>query len=64
MAILATIYQGQERWKEAEALELRVIGLKQKKLDRKHCETVNMMADLVVSYHQQARWAETGQLVL
>ncbi|KAF6240779.1 hypothetical protein HO173_001452 [Letharia columbiana] len=64
MANLATIYQGQKRWKEAEKLALRVIELRQNALGPEHPDTVNTQAELVVSYSHQRRWAEAEQLQL
>ncbi|KAK0459053.1 hypothetical protein IW261DRAFT_1540773 [Armillaria novae-zelandiae] len=80
MANLASTYQNQGRWKEAEELQLQVLELRKKKeaeelelqvlelrntvLGEEHPDTLKAMANLAFMYQNQGRWKEAEELQL
>ena len=59
---LARTYSDQERWNEAEDLELQVIDISKKLLGPEHPDTILSMGDLASTYSYQGRWNEAEQL--
>ena len=64
MANLATAYLNQERWKEAEELELPVMEVRQRVLGEEHPSTLTIMANLAVTYWARGRHQEAQELAL
>jgi hypothetical protein len=55
MANLASTYQNQGRWNEAEQLELEVMESRKKKLGPEHPDTLTSMANLAFTWKSQGR---------
>ena len=64
MANLASTYQNQGRWNEAEQLAVQVMDMSKKLLGAEHPDTLKSMANLAGTYHNQGRWNEAEQLRL
>ena len=62
MANLASTYQKQGRWNEAEQLFVQVIDITKKVLGAEHPDTLTSMANLASTYRNQGRWNEAEQL--
>ena len=62
MANLASTYQNQGRWKEAEDLEVQVMETMKRVLGQEHPSTLTSMANLASTYRNQGRWKEAEDL--
>ncbi|KAF2716731.1 hypothetical protein K431DRAFT_189759, partial [Polychaeton citri CBS 116435] len=62
MANLASDYQNQVRWTEAEELEVKVIETSKAALGEEHEFTLTCMTNLAFTYRNQRRWEEAEQL--
>ncbi|KAI9715684.1 MAG: hypothetical protein M1812_005836 [Candelaria pacifica] len=62
MAYLASTYQNQGRWKEAENLEVQVMNTSKRVLGDEHPDTLSSMANLAITYWNQGRWKEAEDL--
>ena len=62
MANLASTYQSQGRWNEAEQLEVQVMDIAKKLLDAEHPDILSSMANLANTYWSQGRWNGAEQL--
>jgi Tetratricopeptide repeat len=62
MANLASTYQNQGRWNEAEQPQLQVIDTRKKLLGAEHPKTLTSMSNLASTYGKQGRWNEVEQL--
>jgi hypothetical protein len=62
MGNLASTYQNQGRWNEAEKLEVQVMDMRKKLLGAEHPHTLTSMANLASTYRNQGRWNEAGKL--
>ena len=62
MCTLASIYHVQDRWKEAEELQVQVIKINQMNLGDDHSNTLASMHDLALTYRSQGRWEEAKKL--
>jgi hypothetical protein len=62
MANLATTYRKQDRWEEAEQLEMQVMEIRKTKLGVDHPSTLTSMTNLASTYRKQGRWEEAEQL--
>ncbi|MCJ1441536.1 MAG: hypothetical protein MMC23_002025 [Stictis urceolatum] len=62
MANLASTYQSQGRWKEAEELEVQVMETRKRVLSDEHPDTLTSMANLASTYWNQGRWKEAEEL--
>ena len=62
MANLATTYQKQGRWNEAEKLFVQVMDMRKKLLGAEHPDTISSMANLARTYQKQRRWNEAEKL--
>ena len=64
MANLAGIYWNQERWDEAEQLQIQVMEMRKKLYGAEHPQTLSIMANLASTYMNQGRWNEAMRLKL
>lgn len=64
LAWLASVYQNQGRWKEAEELGLQVVEASKRVLGNEHPDTLTAMANLASTFWNQGRWKETEELEL
>ena len=55
-------YFQQNRWKEAEELQIKMLDLQRKILGEKHTGTLETIARLASTYRQQCRWEEAEEL--
>ena len=62
MANLASTYNYQKRWSEAEDLNVRVMDTRKKVLGEKHPDTLTSMENLIVTYRKQKRIDEAKKL--
>nr|POF17809.1 vegetative incompatibility protein het-e-1 [Quercus suber] len=62
IATVASIYQNQGRWEEAEQLEVKLVETAREKLGPDHLLTLTGMANLAATYWNQGRWGEAEQL--
>ena len=62
MGDLAWIYRDQERLKEAEGIQMRVMETRKRVLGEEHPDTLISMGDLALIYRGQERWAEAEEL--
>jgi hypothetical protein len=62
MAIVASTYRNQGRWKEAEELEVQVMETRKRVLREEHPDTLTSMANLASTYRNQGRWKEAEEL--
>jgi hypothetical protein len=60
---VATTYQAQGRWEEAEQLEIDVINASRTKLGTEHPFTLTTMASLGVTYGNLGKWEEALSLL-
>ncbi|KAJ5737117.1 uncharacterized protein N7483_002242 [Penicillium malachiteum] len=51
-------------WREAEQLEMQVMGTRKTKLGVDHPDTLSSMANLALTYIDQGRWEEAEQLLV
>ena len=49
-------------WKNAQELEIKVMGMRKKLLGAEHPDTLLSMGNLAVTYRNQGRWSEAEQL--
>ena len=59
---IALVYTEQGKWKEAEALEVLVMGKKKCLLGEEHPSTLTSMANLASTYRNQGKWKEAEAL--
>ena len=64
MTNLASTYQIQGRWNEAEELFVQVIDMRKRLLGAEHPHTLTSMANLASMYQNQGRWNEAEKLDL
>jgi hypothetical protein len=62
MGNLASTYYNQERWNEAEQLQIQVMDMTKKLLGAEHPDTSRSMRHLADTYRVQGRWNEAEQL--
>jgi hypothetical protein len=62
IANLASTYRKQERWKEAEELEVKVMKVSSRVVGEEHPDTLTAMANLASTYKKQGRWKEAEEL--
>ncbi|KAK4119091.1 hypothetical protein N657DRAFT_650498 [Parathielavia appendiculata] len=62
MANLASTYQNQGRWKEAESLEVQVMETSKRVLGEEHPDTLTSMANLAHTWKSQARLGDALSL--
>ncbi len=62
MGNLASIYQNQGRWEEAEELEVQVIERRKRVLGVENPDTLTSMECLASTYRDQGRWKEAEEL--
>ncbi|EMD63677.1 hypothetical protein COCSADRAFT_118835, partial [Bipolaris sorokiniana ND90Pr] len=62
MANLASTYWNQGRWKEAEELQAKELGICSRVLGDEHPNTLTSMANLASTYRNQGRWKEAEEL--
>jgi tetratricopeptide (TPR) repeat protein len=60
---LASTYENQGRWKEAEELEVQVVEMRKRVLGAEHPNTLQVMSNLAVKYRRQGRWEEAVELM-
>jgi hypothetical protein len=63
MANLASTYRNQRRWKEAEELEVRVMGMFKRVLSEEHRDTLTSMNNLAITWNGQSRDEEVIMLI-
>jgi hypothetical protein len=63
MANLASTYSDQERWKEAEELEVHVMEIKNRVLGEEHPDTLVSMANLAFTLKSQSRNEDAISLI-
>ncbi|KAK4033926.1 hypothetical protein C8A01DRAFT_49591 [Parachaetomium inaequale] len=63
MANLASTYRNQGRWKEAESLEVQVMGTRKRVLGEEHPDTLTSMANLAHTWRCQARLGDALDLM-
>ncbi|KAJ5125244.1 hypothetical protein N7526_007421 [Penicillium atrosanguineum] len=61
-AMLASAYQLDGRWKEAEQLKVQVMEFRKSKFGEGHLDTLASMANLALTFWNQGRWEEAEQL--
>jgi len=59
---LASTFRNQGRWKEAEELDVQVMGTFKREVE--HPFTLSSMANLASTYRNQGRWKEAEELVV
>jgi hypothetical protein len=62
MAMVASTYRNQGRWKEAEELEVQVMETRKRVLGEEHPDTLTSMANLASTFWNQGRWKEAEEL--
>ncbi|KDQ49043.1 hypothetical protein JAAARDRAFT_144019 [Jaapia argillacea MUCL 33604] len=62
MANLAATYCNQERWNEAEGLQIAVMEARKRLLGEEHPDTLGSMGNLALTYKNQGRWKEAEGL--
>ena len=62
MANLASTYRNQERWTEAEQIEVQVLETRKRVLGEEHPLTLTNMANLASTYSNQGRWTEAEKM--
>ncbi|KAH8661696.1 hypothetical protein BGZ60DRAFT_91061 [Tricladium varicosporioides] len=62
IANLASTYQSQGRWKEAEELKVQVMEANKRVLGLEHPDTLTSIANLALTYQSQGRWKEAEEL--
>jgi tetratricopeptide (TPR) repeat protein len=62
MANLASTYQNQGRWNEAEKLQVQVMETRTRVLGKEHPDTLTSMANIASTYRDQGRWNEAEKL--
>jgi hypothetical protein len=63
MTNLASTYMGQDRWEEAEQLQMQVMEASKMKLGTDHPDTLTSMANLAYLYESIGRHAEAIDLL-
>lgn len=63
ISLLASILFYQDRWDEAEALEVQVLETSKAKLGTEHPHTLMSMGNLASTYRSQGRWDEAEELL-
>ncbi|KAK2755649.1 kinesin light chain [Colletotrichum kahawae] len=63
MGNLASTYRNQGRWKEAEELEAKELGICSRVLGEEHPDTLTSMANLAFTWKYQERWGDAIQLL-
>ncbi|KAF2205730.1 hypothetical protein GQ43DRAFT_467879 [Delitschia confertaspora ATCC 74209] len=58
----AYFYEG--RWKDAEELDMRVMGIRKRVLGEEHPDTLTSMGNLASTYRNQGRWKELDMEVM
>ncbi|OCK73376.1 hypothetical protein K432DRAFT_237521, partial [Lepidopterella palustris CBS 459.81] len=58
MGNLASTYQNQGRWKEAEELFVQVTDTLKRVSGQEHRDTLTSMGNLALTYQNQGRWKE------
>ncbi|KAJ5455845.1 uncharacterized protein N7458_004109 [Penicillium daleae] len=61
-AMLAVAFRLEDRWEEAEYLEVQVLETRKKKLGADHLSTLTSMANLASTYSDQGRWEKAEKL--
>ncbi|KAK0435463.1 uncharacterized protein EV420DRAFT_1281686, partial [Desarmillaria tabescens] len=61
MSNLASTYQNQGQWKEAEELELQVLSARKLVSGKDHPMTLLAMSNLAPTYRNQGRWKEAEE---
>ncbi|KAF8241450.1 hypothetical protein K440DRAFT_680229 [Wilcoxina mikolae CBS 423.85] len=64
MANLASTYRSQERWKEAEVLQVQVMETRKRVLGQEHPDTLTNLANLAYTYKSQGRINEAIALMV
>ena len=64
MANLALTFRNQGRWKEAEELDVQVMGTFKRVLRVEHPFMLSSMANLASMYRNQGRWKEVEELMV
>ena len=59
---LASIYQSQGRWREAEELGMQVIEIMEVVLGEGHPDTLTSMSNLASTYQSQGKWKQSEEL--
>lgn len=59
---LASIYQNQGRFEEAEKLEVQLVKIQKKELGESHPDPLSSLAKLSSTYMNQGRWNEAEEL--
>ncbi|KAF8338410.1 hypothetical protein F5887DRAFT_873332, partial [Amanita rubescens] len=62
MSNLACTYRKQERWDEAEKLDVEVMAARKEKFGSQHPDTLTSMANLACTYRNKGRWDEAEKL--
>jgi hypothetical protein len=62
IAMVASIYALEGRWKEAEELDVQAMGMRKRVLGVEHPHTLTSMANLASTYWNQGRWKEAEEL--
>jgi len=62
MRKLASMYEKQIKWKEAEELEMQVIETSLRVLGTDHLDTITSMSKLVSMYEEQRKWKEAEEI--
>ena len=62
MVNLASTFCNQNRWEEAEELDVQVLEIQKMKLGPSHPDTLTSMVNLASTYSHQGRWKEAEQL--
>jgi hypothetical protein len=63
MASLAATYRDQDRWKEAERLEVQVMEMRKTKLGNEHPDTLTSMASLALTWKASGKTADAIDLL-
>ena len=61
MSNLASTYRLQEKWDEAEELDLRVLRIREDQLGREHSDTLLTLSNLAMTYRGQGRLQEAKE---
>jgi hypothetical protein len=64
MGNLASTFSSQGRWKEAEELQAKGLGICSKVLGEEHPHTLTSMGNLASIFSKQGRWKEAEELEL
>ena len=62
MINLASTFRDQERWDEAEKLEVQVWDMKKRVLGKEHSDTLDSMTNLALTYDRQGKIAEAKEM--